>query len=414
MNDNSSYVRENLAKDYETELQNQKINYLKEKQQRIQMEQEELMREKKRIEYEDLLDKERKELIKKKQYQEYLEGMAAKENKIQKEFEEKLIPESVSLPMNSEQRLNSYHNNVYKLSDKADRNRKLFMEYNEKSKNDKYYNYLSKRYTVNKESNQTIPNNRDIPLSQRIREEIYNNVNNNEIDEGYKNHTFNSNSINNITNLNNYYNNSYNKYKNLYKEYNDYNRLLAERNLKNKELASKQRVFQEEKRMEESQRLNELQRQEKMLDNERKKMYKDYLDRQIHDQIPIKLSMENYDENNVINSQTNFKDNELYDSVPHYSTINKSKFVEVNPYCTKNYDLGRSNLESNPILNPMFNYGYNKYLFNKGGIPRSMSTNPNMRGRSINIITNELQNNNFDNFKSNEIPPKYLNRLYGE
>ena len=137
--------------------------------------------------------------------------------------------------MNSEQRLNSYHNNVYKLSDKADRNRKLFMEYNEKSKNDKYYNYLSKRYTVNKESNQTIPNNRDIPLSQRIREEIYNNVNNNEIDEGYKNHSFNSNSINNITNLNNYYNNSYNKYKNLYKEYNNYNKLLAENNIKKKE-----------------------------------------------------------------------------------------------------------------------------------------------------------------------------------
>ena len=56
--------------------------------------------------------------------------------------------------MNSDERLKSYHNNVYKLSDKADRNRKLFMEYNEKSKNDKYYNYLSKRYTLNnKESN---------------------------------------------------------------------------------------------------------------------------------------------------------------------------------------------------------------------------------------------------------------------
>ena len=139
---NDTYVRDNLAKDYEEELQAQKLNYLKEREHRIQMEQEELMREKQRIDFEDQLEKERKEIIKKKQYQEYLEGMQAKENKLQKEFEEKLIPLGVSLPMNSDERLKSYHNNVYKLSDKADRNRKLFMEYNEKSKNDKYYNYL--------------------------------------------------------------------------------------------------------------------------------------------------------------------------------------------------------------------------------------------------------------------------------
>ena len=62
--------------------------------------------------------------------------MRTKENKLQKEFAEKLIPVEVSLPMNSEERLKKYHNNIYRLSDKADRNRKLFMEYNEKSKND--------------------------------------------------------------------------------------------------------------------------------------------------------------------------------------------------------------------------------------------------------------------------------------
>ena len=397
---NDTYVRDNLAKDYEEELQAQKLNYLKEREHRIQMEQEELMREKQRIDFEDQLEKERKEIIKKKQYQEYLEGMQAKENKLQKEFEEKLIPLGVSLPMNSDERLKSYHNNVYKLSDKANSNRKLFMEYNEKSKNDKYYNYLSKRYTINKESNQTIPNNKDIPKS-------YNDYNK---DEEFKNHTFNNNSNNNITNLNNYYNNSYNKYKNLYKEYNDYNKLLAENNIRKKELMNKQRVLQEEKRIEESQRLSQLEKQEKFFENERKKLYKDYLDRQVHQQIPIKLSMENYDENNIINSQTSFKNIQLYDTVPHYSTINKSKFVEVNPYCSKNYDLGRSNLENNPILNPMFNYNYNKYLFNKPGVSRSMSEIPSIRHKNINIITNEIKNNNFENYeKKNEIFSQYYN-----
>ena len=406
--DNEAYVRENLAKDYEEELQAQKINYLKERENRIQMEQAELMREKQRIELEDQLEKERKEQIKKLQYQEYLEGMQAKENKLQKEFEEKLIPLGVSLPMNSDERLKSYHNNVYKLSDKADRNRKLFMQYNEKVKNDKYYNYLSKRYTINKETNQVIPNNKDIPLS-------YNNNKNNDI-EGFKNQTFNDNSYNNINNINNYYNNSYNKYKNLYREYNDYNKLLAESNIKKKELLNKQRVLQEEKRVEENQRLSQLEKQEKFFENEKKKLYKDYLDRQVHEQIPIKLSMENYDENNVKNSQTTFKNMKLYDNVPHYSTINKSKFVEVNPYCSKNYDLGKSNLESNPILNPMFNYNYNKYLFGKkGGVSRSMSTIPSIRSKNMNIITNEIKDTNLENYEINNerlSPYPYFNGQY--
>ena len=139
---NETYVRDNLAKDYEEELKNQKINYIKERENRIRMENEELIREQKRIEMEDILEKRRKEELKRKQYKEYIEGLQAKENKLQKEFEEKLIPLGVSLPMNSDERLKSYHNNVYKLSDKADRNRKLFMEYHEKNKNDKYYNYL--------------------------------------------------------------------------------------------------------------------------------------------------------------------------------------------------------------------------------------------------------------------------------
>ena len=393
--DNEAYVRENLAKDYEEELQAQKINYLKEREHRIQMEQAELMREKQRIELEDQLEKERKDQIKKLQYQEYLEGMQAKENKLQKEFEEKLIPLGVSLPMNSDERLKSYHNNVYKLSDKADRNRKLFMEYNQKAKNDKYYNYLSKRYTINKETNQTIPNNKDIPLSYNNN----NNSNKNNDIEGFKNQTFNDNSYNN---LNNYYNSSYNKYKNLYREYNDYNKILAENNIKKKELLNKQRILQEEKRVEENQRLSQLEKQEKFFENEKKKLYKDYLDRQVHEQIPIKLSMENYDENNIINSQTTFKNIKLYDNVPHYSTINKSKFVEVNPYCSKNYDLGKSNLESNPILNPMFNYNYNKYLFGKkGSVSRSMSTIPCNRSKNMNIITNEIKDTNLENYENN-------------
>lgn len=392
--DNDDYIRKNLSKEYDESLQAHKMNYLTEREQRIKSEQEEILREKERIQYEDELEKERKNLLKKLQYNEYIEGMQAKENKLQKEFEEKLIPVEVSLPMNSDERLKNYHNHIYKLSDKADRNRKLFMEYNEKSKNNLYYNYLSKRYTLNnKESNKTIPYNKELPLTQKFRESLNQNS-----DEVNKNQTMFNQKINNIENI------SYNKYKNLYKEYDDYNRLLVEKHLRNKEMMNKQRALQEEKRIKENERLSQLKQEEKYYENEKKKLYRNFLDMQVNEQIPIKLSKENFYQNHLDNSNNSFHNSNLYETIPQYS--NKNRFVEVNPYCVKNYDLGKSNLDNNPILNPMFNYGYNKYLFGQGSVSRSMSTIPGKRLNNINIITNEIKDrNNLENYENNEVRP---------
>ena len=406
--DNEDYIRKNLSKDYEESLKNHKINYLTERENRIKREQEELYNEQKRIEYEDQMERERKNLLKKLQYREYIKGIQEKENKLQKEFKEKLIPEEVSLPMNSDERLKKYHNNIYKLSDKADRNRKLFMEYNEKSKNDLYYNYLSKRYTLNnKEANKTIPYNRDLPLTQKFRDDINNEAIKDNTNEVNKNRTFNEH------NIINEYNNSYNKYKNLYRQYDEYNRALVQQNIRKKEFMNKQREILEEKRIEESEKLSQLKQQEKYLENEKKKLYKNFLDMQVNEQIPIKLSKENFEQNNIINSQNNnFHNSKLYDSVPQYSAINKSRFVEVNPYCLKNYDLGKSNLESNPILNPMFNYNYNKYLFGQG-VSRSMSTIPTKRNKNIDIITNQIKDEK-EEISQSLSPQQYLNRGYNE
>ena len=406
--DNEDYIRKNLSKDYEESLKNHKINYLTERENRIKREQEELYNEQKRIEYEDQMERERKNILKKLQYREYIKGIQEKENKLQKEFKEKLIPEEVSLPMNSDERLKKYHNNIYKLSDKADRNRKLFMEYNEKSKNDLYYNYLSKRYTLNnKEANKTIPYNRDLPLTQKFRDDINNEAIKDNTNEVNKNRTFNEH------NIINEYNNSYNKYKNLYRQYDEYNRALVQQNIRKKEFMNKQREIQEEKRIEESEKLSQLKQQEKYLENEKKKLNKNFLDMQVNEQIPIKLSKENFEQNNIINSQNNnFHNSKLYDSVPQYSAINKSRFVEVNPYCLKNYDLGKSNLESNPILNPMFNYNYNKYLFGQG-VSRSMSTIPTKRNKNIDIITNQIKDEK-EEISQSLSPQQYLNRGYNE
>jgi hypothetical protein len=296
--------------------------------------------------------------------------------------------------MNTDEKLKNYHNRIYKLSDKADRNRKLFMEYNEKSKNNLYYNYLSKRYTLNnKESNKTIPYNKDLPLTQRFRESINQNS-----DEVNKNQTMFNQKMNNIENI------SYNKYKNLYKEYDDYNRLLVEKHLRNKEMMNKQRALQEEKRIKENERLSQLKQEEKYYENEKKKLYRNFLDMQVNEQIPIKLSKENFYQNHLDNSNNSFHNSNLYETIPQYS--NKNRFVEVNPYCVKNYDLGKSNLDNNPILNPMFNYGYNKYLFGQGSVSRSMSTIPGKRLNNINIITNEIKDrNNLENYENNEVQP---------
>ena len=406
MNDsknNDDYIRKNLSKDYEESLQAHKLNYLSERENRIKKEQEEILRENERLQYEDELERERKNLLKKLQYNEYIQGIQKRENKLQKEFEEKLIPVEVSLPMNSDERLKNYHNRIYKLSDKADRNRKLFMEYNAKSKNDLFYNYLSKRYTSNnKEANKTIPFSKDLPITQRIKEEAINKT-----DEVNKNQYAQNQSMNTIQNY------SYNKYKNLYKEYDDYNRSLIAKNLRKKEILNKQRALLEEKRIKENERLSQLKQEEKYIENEKKKLYKNFLDMQVNEQIPIKLSKENYDLNN---SSTSFHDSNLYDTIPQYSTFNKNRLVEVNPYCVKNYDLGKSNLENNPILNPMFNYGYNKYLFNQGGISRSMSTIPGKRVSNFNILTNKINgdnlyenNNNMDNSMFQQ-SPQILNK----
>ena len=126
---------------------------------------------------------------------------------------------------------------------------------------------------------------------------------------------------------------------------------------------NKQRAIEELKRIEEREKLYNYEKQEKSYENEKKRMYREYLDRQIKEQFPIKLWKENYNEKNFVKNTPFFKDTSLYSSAPHFSIVNKSNFVEVNPYNAKNYDLGNSNLRYNPILNPMFNYNYNKYLF---------------------------------------------------
>ena len=254
----NDYVREKLSKDYTEDIINQQRKYLSEKQFRIQSEQNDLMREQKRIELEDKEQDERRKQLISLQYQDYIRGLQEKENKTQREFEEKLVPLSVSLPMNSEQALRSYHDRIYKLSDKADRNKKLFMDYSEKTKNNKYYNYLSKRYVLNnREPNQTLAENKDMLINQNINKtNIINNENN----------------YNNDNNIN-FYLKNYGAYKNVFKQYDNYNKILADQNLRNKDYMNKQRTIEELKRIEEREKIYNYEKQEKSYENEKKRLW---------------------------------------------------------------------------------------------------------------------------------------------
>ena len=350
---NDYYTQNKLSKDYTEDILNQQQKYITEKQNRIQKEQIDLLNEKERIESEDREQLERRQKLIELQYKDYLFGLQEKENKTQKEFQEKLIPLNTSLPMNSEQRLRSYHDRIYKLSDKADLNKKLFLDYNQKSKNDKFYNYLSKKYSYEKQPNQTISENKDTTSSMYMN------------GQGPKLNNINNHELNTNDNNNNFYLKNYDAYKNVFKQYDNYNRILSEQNIRNKDYMNKQRTIEELKRIDEREKIYNFEKQEKLYENEKKKEYRNYLDRQVKENFPIKLWKENYNEKNFVNNTPFFKDRSLYSSAPHFSIYNKSNFVEVNPYNAKNYDLGNSDLEYNTILNPMFNFNYNKYLFPK-------------------------------------------------
>ena len=399
-------IAEKLSRDYTEDISNHQKNYLSEKKYRIESEQRQILDEQKRIEQEDQEQRERKQKLIQLQYKDYIRGLQEKESKTQKEFEEKLIPQNLSLNMNSEQRLKNYHDRIYKLSERADLNKKLFLDYSQKARNDKYYNYLSKRYTLNnKETNSTVSENREIGF-------YANRLPRNRV-----------NSADNYLNNNNYnttnkdikdYVKNYGLYKDVYRQYDNYNKLLAEHNLRHKDYMNKQRTIEELKRIEEREKMDNYEKQEKYEENEKKKEYREYLDRQIREQFPIKLWKENYNEKNFIDNNNFFKDKNLYTSAPNFSIAKKSNFVEVNPYNAKKYDLGSSNLRYNTILNPMFNYNYNKYLFpgkinnSYAGI-NSQRERERIRDENINNEYNNINNNNINEYNNNQLEIQHIN-----
>lgn len=161
---------------------------------------------------------------------------------------------------------------------------------------------------------------------------------------------------------------TYDEYKEKQREFLNFNQHTIDDNLRYKGYLFNEKKRLNEIRLQESQRLKELEYQEKMNENESKKVYKDLLDNQLKVKIPSKLGYEYY--NNDINSKAvKFKNPQLYTFLPENSFMNRNKLVEINPYSLKQNELGNSMLIHNPIINPVFDYKYNKYLFPRDKSP---------------------------------------------
>ena len=155
---------------------------------------------------------------------------------------------------------------------------------------------------------------------------------------------------------------SYDEYKEKQKEFLNFNQNTINDNQRYKDYVLNEKKRINEERLKEMQRLKEIEYQERLFENEKKKIYKNLLDDQLKVKIPSKLGQEYYSPQ-LKDSAVRFSNPQLYLTTPENSFMNRNKLVEINPYSLKQFELGNTSLEHNPTLNPVFNYKYNKYLF---------------------------------------------------
>ena len=346
LNDNEREIKMKLAKSYAEELAAQKARFEVEKQRRLKEEQFELKQIQTELEKEQQILNERKKQIASLQYSDYLASLEAKRLKELHDYEAKLKASNVSLPMNSDERLSQYKNYISSLSDKTDKYSDNYLKYAERNKSAKFFSPLTQKISIIKPVNQTCESAKAFsPMSTYPDKKEVLNTNNNIRPLDYKN------------------NKTYEEYKKLSKEFNEYNKNKVDMDMKHKQEMFFQRYKLEQSRKAEMERLAHLRKEEKEFEMEKKRKYKEYLDSQVKTQINEKLRNESYAISAVEDKAKKFNNDELYQYRRDCSFLNKNNFVEVNPYRAKRYDLGECDLEYNPILNPMFNYKYNRYLF---------------------------------------------------
>ncbi len=487
------YMRDHLSENYNYDSVYERRKYLEEREKQIQREREEILRQREQIEVEERRNDQKKNQLREMQYQNYINGLYEKDENLEKEIKDKMNPLQKSLPSKPSDTMTNYLGRNSQLSDKAERNRKLFLDFQNQSNKPVSKTYQSQiftdynepkrdinkdkknyNFTLNSEGNDinetnianTINNYATINNSNNVinnpavgagnnasnydsiignsnvsnydaiignnNVSNYDTINANNIAGNY--HTINANNIvgnntptinansivrnydtisanntvNNTPNIsvNNTANNTatmnfnnnvkttsinetknntnndltkasktlnnnnntvpdYESYMKSYKEFMDLNNIKGEKTLLSKENIEKERAEIDAIRQKEKDRKKELEMKAKIFEEERKKMYRDSLDQQIDEKVPMKLAQQQYPPRFVAESLSDFKNPPVYIRLMQYSPINKSKFVEINPYAAKKCYLGTSSLSHNPIVDPVTDYKYNKYLLPK-------------------------------------------------
>jgi len=168
-----------------------------------------------------------------------------------------------------------------------------------------------------------------------------------------------------ITNLLKYErmnNGTYDEYKAKQQEFLNFNVNKANDNIRYKDYILSEKKKMGEERLKENERIRQLELEERLYEDEKKRVYKNLLDNQVKVKIPSKIGGLYYSHDFKDNA-IKFKNPSLYLTTPQNNFINRNKLVEINPYSMKKMELGDSDLNHNTILNPVFNYKYNKYLF---------------------------------------------------
>ena len=170
-----------------------------------------------------------------------------------------------------------------------------------------------------------------------------------------------------ITNLDKYNkmnNETYDEYRAKQQEILNFNLSRANDNIRYKDYILTEKKKMGEERIKENERIKKLEMEERMYEDEKKRVYKNLLDNQVKVKIPSKIGSLYYS-HDFTDTAIKFKEPALYLTTPQNNFMNRNKLVEINPYSMKKMELGNSNLPHNTILNPVFNYKYNKYLFPK-------------------------------------------------
>ena len=170
-----------------------------------------------------------------------------------------------------------------------------------------------------------------------------------------------------ITNLDKYNkmnNETYDEYRAKQQEILNFNLSRANDNIRYKDYILTEKKKMGEERIKENERIKKLEMEERMYEDEKKRVYKNLLDNQVKVKIPSKIGSLYYS-HDFTDTAIKFKEPNLYLTTPQNNFMNRNKLVEINPYSMKKMELGNSNLPHNTILNPVFNYKYNKYLFPK-------------------------------------------------